>query len=113
MANGCSGESGATQLGPRSKVLVADTKALVAYWHKLGVNPTVDLVTTSASGFDPDITQADAIVQIPMVTKATGVAPAKLKALIKNETHPAQWGFLGSSYIVVLQLNEGLAKLEG
>ncbi len=113
VANGCSGESAATQLGPRSKVLVANTKALVAYWHQLGVNPTLDLVTTSGSGFDPDITPADALVQIPMVAKATGVSPAKLRALIKRETHPAQWGFLGASYIDVLQLNEGLAKLEG
>lgn len=112
VANGCSGESGATQLGPRSKVLVADTKALVAYWHALGVNPTIDLVTTSASGYDPDIAQIDAMVQIPMVAKATGVSPAALRALIKRETHPAQFGFLGSSYINVLQLNEGLAKLE-
>jgi K+-transporting ATPase c subunit len=54
----------------------------------------------------------DATVQIPMVTKATGVSPAKLKTLIKQQTHPAQWGFLGSSYIDVLELNEGLAKLE-
>src|ERR1700722_17019598 len=37
VANGASGGSGATNLGPRSKVLKADTKALVAYWHKLGV----------------------------------------------------------------------------
>ncbi len=112
VANGCSGESGATQLGPHSKVLVANTKALVAYWHKLGVNPTVDLVTTSASGYDPDISQLDALVQIPMVAKATGASPATLRALILRETHPAQWGFLGSSYIDVLQLNEGLARLE-
>jgi K+-transporting ATPase ATPase C chain len=110
--NGVSGQSGATNLGPRSKVLVADTKALVAYWHALGVNPTVDLVTTSGSGYDPDISPQDAIVQIPMVAKATGVSPERLKVLISRETHGAQFGFLGSSYIDVLQLNEGLAKLE-
>jgi K+-transporting ATPase ATPase C chain len=112
VANGHDGESGATNLGPRSKVLVANTKELVAYWHKLGVQPTVDLVTTSGSGIDPDISAQDALVQIPMVTKATGVAPKVLKTLIAKQTHPAQWGFLGSSYIDVLQLNEGLAKLE-
>ena len=56
VANGDSGESGATNLGPRSKVLLANTQQLVAYWHKLGVNPTPDLVTTSGSGYDPDIT---------------------------------------------------------
>ncbi len=112
VANGHNGESAATNLGPRSKTLVANTKELVAYWHKLGVQPTVDLVTTSGSGYDPDISAADALVQIPMVTKATGVAPKALRALIARETHAAQWGFLGSSYIDVLQLNEGLAKLE-
>jgi K+-transporting ATPase ATPase C chain len=106
-----SGESGASNLGPRSKVLLSNTQALVAYWHQRGVNPTPDLVTTSGSGIDPDITAADALAQIPMVSKATGIAPATLRALIARENNGAQLGFLGSSYIVVLQLNEALAKL--
>jgi len=107
------GESAATNLGPRSKVLLDDTEALAAMWHKLGVpDPTPDLVTTSASGLDPDITPQDAIVQIPMVSKATGIAPSALRKLIARETKSAEWGFLGTSYIDVLQLNEGLAKLE-
>jgi K+-transporting ATPase ATPase C chain len=110
-ANGVSGESGATNLGPRSKILLSNTKALVSYWHKLGVNPTPDLVTTSGSGYDPDITPDDATVQIPMIAEATGVAPAALRALIKSETHHAELGFLGSDYIDVLQLNERLARL--
>ncbi|HEX3564783.1 MAG TPA: potassium-transporting ATPase subunit C, partial [Acidimicrobiales bacterium] len=110
-ANGNSGESGATNLGPRSKVLVANTKELVAYWHNLGVNPTPDLVTTSGSGYDPDITPADALVQIPMVSRATGIAPSALRSLIAKETSGAQWGFLGSSYIDVLQLNTALSHL--
>ena len=112
VANGVDGESAATNLGPRSKVLLADTKLLVTYWHKLGVNPTPDLVTTSGSGYDPDISPLDATVQIPMVAKATGVSPAKLRALITQESHGAEWGFMGSSYIDVLQLNEGLAALK-
>src|ERR1700689_2286839 len=112
VANGHDGESAATNLGPHSKVLESNTKELVAYWHKLGVNPTIDLVTTSGSGYDPDISAVDATVQIPMITKNTGVSVSQLKTLIKQQTHPAQWGFMGSSYIDVLQLNEGLAKLE-
>ena len=112
VANGIDGESAATNLGPRSKKLEDNTKALVKYWHQLGVNPTIDLVTTSASGYDPDISALDATVQIPMITKATGVSPARLRTLIAQQTHPAQFGFMGSSYIDVLQLNEGLAKLE-
>jgi K+-transporting ATPase ATPase C chain len=112
VANGHDGESAATNLGPRSATLKANTIALVKYWHALGVNPTIDLVTTSGSGYDPDISALDATVQIPMVTKATGISPARLKTLIAQQTHPAQFGFMGSSYIDVLQLNEGLAKLE-
>ncbi|HTW06254.1 MAG TPA: potassium-transporting ATPase subunit C [Acidimicrobiales bacterium] len=106
------GESAATNLGPRSETLLKDTRSLVALWHHLGVkDPTPDLVTTSGSGIDPDITPEDAIVQIPMVSKATGIAPSVLRKLISRETHGAEWGFLGSTYIDVLQLNEALAKL--
>jgi K+-transporting ATPase ATPase C chain len=112
VANGVSGESGGTSLGPRSKVLLDDTKALVAYWHARGVDPTSDLVTTSGSGYDPDITPQDAIVQIPMVSAATGVSPSRLRALIAQETNGQELGFLGSSYIDVLQLNEALAKVQ-
>jgi K+-transporting ATPase ATPase C chain len=111
VANGFSGESGASNLGPRSKVLLADTQTLVAYWHSMGVNPTTDLVTTSGSGYDPDISPQDALVQIPMVAKATGLSAATLTKLINSQTHGAQFGFLGASYIDVLQLNEALAKL--
>jgi K+-transporting ATPase ATPase C chain len=111
-ANGQPGESGATNLGPRSAELVKFTEELVAYWHARGVNPTPDLVTTSGSGYDPDITPADAIAQIPMVSTATGVSPGALRTLIARETNGEELGFMGSSYIDVLQLNEGLAQLK-
>jgi len=110
-ANGVSGESGASNLGPRSKTLLENTQALATYWHRRGVDPTPDLVTTSASGYDPDIAPADALVQIPMVAKATGISASALRALINRQTHGAQFGFLGGSYVVVLQLNEALAAL--
>lgn len=111
-ANGVSGESGATNLGPRSKVLVENTKELVAYWHARGVDPTPDLVTTSGSGYDPDITPQDAIAQIPMVSAATGISPTALRSLISKETRGEELGFMGSSYIDVLQLNEALAQMK-
>jgi len=111
VANGNSGSSAASQLGPRSATLEQNTRALVAYWHRLGVDPTPDLVTTSGSGYDPDITPQDAIVQIPMVSKATGVSPSQLRDLINAHIQVAQLGFLGSDYINVLDLNEGLARL--
>jgi potassium-transporting ATPase KdpC subunit len=112
VASGVDGESAATNLGPRSKVLLADTKALVAWWHSQGIDPTPDLVTTSGSGLDPDISLADALVQVPMIAKATGIAPSTLRSLVVRENQSAELGFLGTSYIDVLQLNEALSKLE-
>jgi K+-transporting ATPase ATPase C chain len=91
--------------------LLTYTQCLVGYWKSRGVNPTPDLVTTSGSGYDPDITAADATAEIPMVSRATGLSPATLRALIARENNSAQFGFLGSSYINVLQLNEALVKL--
>ena len=112
VANGQAGESGATNLGPRSKVLVSDTRILVKYWLARGVHPTSDLVTTSGSGLDPDITPQDAQAEIPMVSRATGISAASLQHLISQQTNGAQLGFLGSPYVNVLQLNEALAKLK-
>ena len=84
----------------------------MAYWKARGVNPTSDLVTTSGSGYDPDISQQDALVQIPMVSRATGLSAPVLRRLVISQTQGAQLGFLGSPYINVLQLNEALAKLK-
>ena len=106
-----SGESGTTNLGPRSKTLLQNTQQLVAYWKARGVNPTPDLVTTSGSGLDPDITPQDAIAEIPMVSRATGISPSRLRSLINQQTQGMQLGFLGSPFVNVLQLNEALAKL--
>jgi potassium-transporting ATPase KdpC subunit len=112
VANGVAGESGATNLGPRSQKLVNYTKVLIAYWHSRGVQPTSDLVTTSGSGIDPDITPQDAMAEIPMVSGATGISPSRLTQLIHQQTQGMQLGFLGSPYVNVLQLNEALVKLE-
>ena len=111
LANGKPGESGSANLGPRSKVLFTDVKALIKAWHAAGVNPTEDLVTTSGSGLDPDITPTDALVQVPMVSRATGVSPARLRSLVARETQGPELGFLGSSTVNVLHLNEALAKI--
>ena len=79
----------------------------------MSTTPQPDLVTTSGSGYDPDIMPEDAIVQIPMVSEATGISSPALRSLIASQTRGEQLGFLGSSYIDVLQLNEALANLEG
>ncbi len=99
--------------GPRSSVLLTDTKELIAYWHRRGVQPTSDLVTTSGSGLDPDITPDDARAEIPMVSRSTGLSTVVLHGSINQQSQGMQLGFLGSPYVNVLQLNEALVKLEG
>ncbi len=112
VANGVAGGSGTTNLGPRSKELLTYTEDLVAYWKARGVNPTPDLVTTSGSGLDPDITPQDGYAEIPMVSRATGISPSRLRTLINQNTQGRPLGFLGSPFVNVLQLNEALAKLK-
>ena len=106
------GESAATNLGPRSETLLKNTQQLIAYWKARGVNPTPDLVTTSGSGLDPDITPQDAAAEIPMVSRATGISATRLRSLINQNTQGRQLGFLGSPFVNLLQLNEALAQLE-
>jgi len=103
--------TGGTNLGPRSKTLVEDTKKEVAKLEKEGINPTPDLVTTSGSGVDPDIAPVDAYAQVDAVAKARGLPVVTVRHLVATHIHPAELGFLGSPYIDVLQLNEALANL--
>lgn len=106
------GESGAANLGPRSRTLLQNTRQLVAYWRARGVDPTPDLVTTSGSGLDPDIAPQDAYAEIPMVTRATGISRFRLRRLVDQNVQGRQLGFLGSPFVNVLQLNEALVRLE-
>lgn len=103
--------SGASNLGPLSKTLEAHVAKRVSAWHKVGVTPTAELVTSSASGLDPDISPASAYAQIPMVAKARHLTPAVLHHLISSQVHGRQFGFLGAPYVNVLSLNEALNHL--
>ena len=98
---GCAASRGAPTSDRGRRSCSTYTEELVAYWHARGVDPTPDLVTTSGSGYDPDITPQDAIAQIPMVSKSTGLSTSSLVSLIANQTQGEQLGFLGSAYIDV------------
>jgi potassium-transporting ATPase KdpC subunit len=103
--------TGGTNLGPRSEVLLQDVSAQVRALRKEGITPTEGLVTTSGSGVDPDISPADAYAQVAAVAKANGLSQATVRSLVDSHITGAEFGFLGSAYVNVLQLNEALARL--
>ncbi|MGO9558740.1 MAG: potassium-transporting ATPase subunit C [Acidimicrobiales bacterium] len=104
--------SGPTNLGPRSEILVQQVKERVEQLVKEGIRPTNDLVTGSGSGLDPDITPADAYAQVNAVAKANHLPVAEVRNLVAENAAGAYFGFFGSPYVNVLELNEALAKLK-
>lgn len=79
------------------------------------INPaakiSVDLVTTSASGLDPDITPAAALFQIPWVAAARKLPEDQLRRLVEDNTTGRLLGVLGEPHVNVLKLNLALDKL--
>ena len=102
--------SGGSNFGPTSKALSDRLKEDV---DKLKAeNPTepvpVDLVTTSGSGLDPDISPEAALFQVPRVAKARNMPEDQLRALVGKETEGRLGGFLGEPRLNVLELNLAL-----
>lgn len=102
--------SAASNLGPTSKALIARVKTDTAALH--AENPAapvpVDLVTSSASGLDPDITPAAAYFQVPRVAKARGLTRQAVQDLVQREISGRLFGVIGEPHVNVLKLNMDL-----
>lgn len=104
--------TGGTNLAPTSKKLIDATKATIAALEKenpaVKTPPPMDLVTSSASGIDPDISPDGAYYQSPRVAAARHLSVARVNALIARHVQGRTLGFLGEPRVNVLQLNLAL-----
>lgn len=99
--------SSGSNLAPTNKSLLTRVTASVAS-ENLGAPVPVDLVTTSGSGLDPDITPAAALYQIPRLARERRLSEDRLRELVTVHTTPRQLGLLGEPRVNVLQLNLAL-----
>lgn len=104
--------TGGTNLGPTSAKLLKATKAAIAGLEKANPDasgpPPIDLVTSSASGIDPDITPEAAYWEASRVAKARNLSLDSVRALIASRVQRRQFGFLGEPHVNVLELNLAL-----
>ena len=99
--------SSGSNLGPTNQTLVTRVQQDVAKLQQEnpGVPIPADLVTTSGSGLDPDISPAAADFQVPRVAKARGISADELWRIVAKHTQPRKYGILGEARVNVLELN--------
>ncbi len=105
--------SNGSQLGPTNQKLIdrVKTDVVTNQADHPGQLVPIDLVTTSASGLDPEISPAAAEFQISRVAKERKLSEDALRRLVAEHTQPRQWGLFGEPRVNVLELNLALDEL--
>jgi K+-transporting ATPase ATPase C chain len=107
--------SGGTNLGPTNPVLIDSVRERVREYRRAnglapGTDVPVDAVTSSASGLDPHITEANAALQAPRVAEARDLPLRQVRRLIEDHTDQPSLGIFGQPGVNVLQLNLALER---
>lgn len=108
--------SAASNYGPTNPALLKEVKTNLAAFLKAnpGVKPSqvpIDMVTSSDSGLDPDITVASAMIQVPRVAAANGLSASSVRALVVSQEVGRWLGLYGLPHVNVLRLNLALVQL--
>ncbi|MDA8344594.1 MAG: potassium-transporting ATPase subunit KdpC [Thermaerobacter sp.] len=106
--------SGGSNLGPTNRALVQAVRSDIAAIRPLvGPGPIpANLVESSGSGLDPEITLQSALLQVPGLAKRTGISAGRLRALVLREVRGPSLDLYGPQRVNVLQLNLALRRLE-
>jgi potassium-transporting ATPase KdpC subunit len=111
------GSSSGSNLGPTNPALADEVKARITALHDADPDNTqpvpVDLVTSSGSGLDPEISPAAAAYQVARVAKARGMTVPQVEALVAQATSGRQFGVFGEARVNVLKLNLALDHARG
>jgi potassium-transporting ATPase KdpC subunit len=107
--------SGGSNLGPSNKALIDRVKGDMDKLKAENPSGTVpaDLVTTSASGLDPDISPEAALFQVPRIAKARNLPVERIRELVEDHTEGRLFGLLGELRVNVLKLNLALDQIAG
>ena len=106
--------SGGSNLGPTNQHLIDRVKADVARLQaeNPGQPVPVDLVTTSASGLDPDVSPAGVEFQVPRIARERGLSEEQVRQIIQQHLQPRTWRLLGEPRVNVLEVNLALDQVK-